>query len=410
MNARAIRFPLFDGVRGLAALSVLVYHATFGGYNGLPSPLRELLGHLDVGVTIFFVISGFLLYHPFVLAHFRNERAPRVRAYAARRFLRIVPCYWVALTVVALWLGLHEVFTADGIFTYYGFLQAYSADTFTGGIGQAWTLCVEVAFYAFLPVWALVMRRAQRRPERGRQPLRVQAIGIGVLFAASSAYLIWVLFSVVPSPASPYVKSFPGLLDQFALGMALAVASAWVETRDTVPRAVRLLRRMPSAPWLLAAVAFAVAASWKGGVFGAGGSKAGYLVQHELYSLTAVAVVVPAVLFGTGQGWGLAGRVLGSRALLYAGLWSYGIYLYHAAVVTKLAQPVRDLLPDGAGWQTVGLIVAVLVVTVPIAALSYYVIERPALSLKRHFPLFSDAARDSAVAEPAPAAPPAARG
>jgi peptidoglycan/LPS O-acetylase OafA/YrhL len=408
LNARADRFPLFDGVRGLAALSVLWFHVTFGGFNTLPSPIRELAGHLDVGVTIFFVISGFLLYRPFVLSRFRGEPLPRIRSYAVRRVLRIVPCYWVALTVVALWLGKDEVFTASGIPTYYGFLQAYADDTFAGGIGQAWTLCVEVAFYVFLPIWALAMHRVQRRPADARTVLRSELAGIGVVFAASSAYLVWVLAEVAPTPASPYVRSFPGLVDQFALGMALAVGSAWLETRETMPRAVAAMRRAPSAAWLVAAVAFAGASSLEGGVLGTSSSDAAYVGQHELYSLTAVAVVFPAVLFGAGRGWGFAGRVLGSRALMYAGLFSYGIYLYHVAVVDKLAQPVGDALPDGAGWQTLGLGAAVMAVTVAIAALSYYVVERPALSLKSRFPLLSPAARGEAITEPAPATPPVA--
>jgi peptidoglycan/LPS O-acetylase OafA/YrhL len=405
VNARADRFPLFDGVRGLAALSVLWFHVTFGGFNTLPSPIRELAGHLDVGVTIFFVISGFLLYRPFVLSRFRQEPLPRIRSYAARRVLRIVPCYWVALTVVALWLGRDDVFTASGIPTYYGFLQAYADHTFAGGIGQAWTLCIEVAFYAFLPLWALAMHRIGRHAAGSGRALTTELAGVAVLFAASGAYLLWVLSDVAPTPASPYVRSFPGLVDQFALGMALAVGSAWLETRETVPRAIATLRRAPSAAWLVAAAAFAGASSLKGGVLGTSSSDAAYIAQHHLYSLTAVAVVFPAVLFGAGRGWGFAGRVLGSRALMYAGLFSYGIYLYHVAVVDKLAQPVGDLLPDGAGWQTLGLGAAVLVVTVAIAALSYYVVERPALSLKSRFPLLSPAARDEAIAEPAPAAP-----
>src|SRR4051794_5593020 len=135
VNARLARFPLFDGARGLAALSVLVFHVTLGGYNALPSPIRELLAHLDVGVTLFFVISGFLLYRPFVLARFQGAPRPRTRSYAVRRVLRIVPGYWVALTVVALVLGEHSVFTASGIPTYYLFLQAYAGSTFAGGIG-----------------------------------------------------------------------------------------------------------------------------------------------------------------------------------------------------------------------------------------------------------------------------------
>src|SRR3954469_15306078 len=116
MNVRARNFPLFDGLRALAALSVLTFHAAyFAGIGVTDSPLKPYTGRLEVGVSVFFVISGFLLYRPFVRARLDDEPPPRTAAYAWRRFLRIVPGYWVALTVVALWLGVPGVFTASGI-------------------------------------------------------------------------------------------------------------------------------------------------------------------------------------------------------------------------------------------------------------------------------------------------------
>src|SRR5919199_254708 len=112
MNVRATRFPMFDGLRAVAALAVLCFHAAyFAGIGVTDSPLRPYAGRLEVGVSVFFVISGFLLYRPFVRARLESEPAPHAGAYAWRRFLRIVPGYWVALTVVALWLGLPGVFT-----------------------------------------------------------------------------------------------------------------------------------------------------------------------------------------------------------------------------------------------------------------------------------------------------------
>src|SRR5918911_5479930 len=113
MNARADRFPLFDSLRAIAALSVFAAHAylILEGF-GSPNPLRDVLVRLDVGVTIFFVISGFLLYRPFVRARLRSAPPPRPLAYAWRRLLRIAPAYWVALTIIAVWLGLGEVHEA----------------------------------------------------------------------------------------------------------------------------------------------------------------------------------------------------------------------------------------------------------------------------------------------------------
>src|SRR5215467_11624820 len=124
MNARATRFPLFDSLRAIAAISVLAFHA--GIVSGLLSSgswLKPYAARLDVGVSVFFLISGFLLYRPFTRARLLGESQPQTGAYAWRRFLRIVPAYWVALTIITICLGLPRVFSAAGIPIYYGFGQ-----------------------------------------------------------------------------------------------------------------------------------------------------------------------------------------------------------------------------------------------------------------------------------------------
>ena len=148
MNARADRFPLVDALRAIAALAVLGAHAAFfgGAYDG-HTALGPYAQRLDVGVTVFFLISGFLLYRPFLLARVDGEAAPATGAYAWRRFLRIVPAYWLALSVTVLALGTPGVFTADGLPTYYGLAQTYRTATIGGGLTQAWTLSIELAFY-----------------------------------------------------------------------------------------------------------------------------------------------------------------------------------------------------------------------------------------------------------------------
>ena len=115
MRTAGERFPLVDPLRAIAAIAVLGTHAAF--FAGAEYP-GSLVGHftqrLEVGVAIFFCISGFLLYRPFVAAREREQAMPAVGAYAWRRFLRIVPAYWVALTLSAWWLGTRGVFTGDG--------------------------------------------------------------------------------------------------------------------------------------------------------------------------------------------------------------------------------------------------------------------------------------------------------
>jgi peptidoglycan/LPS O-acetylase OafA/YrhL len=139
MTARARRFPLLDSVRAIAALSVLFFHAV-GIYGGaLSHPGRALVARMEVGVVIFLVVSGFLLYRPLVLDHLRGTPSPPVRAYAWRRVLRVVPAYWVALALATLIVPYHGVFTLGGVPTYFGFAQIYRSSTIGGGDPPAWT-------------------------------------------------------------------------------------------------------------------------------------------------------------------------------------------------------------------------------------------------------------------------------
>ena len=83
MNVRAGHFPLFDSLRAIAVLCVLGIHAaSYAALAGGREEIGPYAARLDVGVTIFFVISAFLLYRPFVRAGLRREPAPFVRAYA----------------------------------------------------------------------------------------------------------------------------------------------------------------------------------------------------------------------------------------------------------------------------------------------------------------------------------------
>src|SRR4051812_8854908 len=157
MGDRADRFPLMDSLRAIAVVAVLLTHASYFVAQSVTDVLMHL--RFDMGVTIFFVTSGFLIYRPWVRARLRGEPSPLVRVYAWRRFLRIVPGYWVALTVIALVVGVAGLFSWSGAAIYYGFLQIYSPKHVTGGLVQAWSLCIELAFYLFVPLYALAMAR-----------------------------------------------------------------------------------------------------------------------------------------------------------------------------------------------------------------------------------------------------------
>jgi peptidoglycan/LPS O-acetylase OafA/YrhL len=406
MNARAERFPLFDGLRAIAAVSVLVYHAAFFAAATSPDQtVTQYTGHFDVGVTVFFLISGFLLYRPFVRSHLNGEPEPSALAYGWRRLLRIAPAYWVALTVVALWLPLPYVFRGAGIPIYYGFSQIYVFGDSINGIGQAWTLCVEVTFYAFLPIWALAMRFAARSGDR-RRVLSVELAGLAGLFLLSTLYKVWALHHIAPSNLdSPrFLMPLPNFLDQFAIGMAIAAASVWYEGRP-LPRPLQLVRRMPGAFWAVALVGLwfvSTQIGFHGNVFQIE-SRSMHLERHELYTLVATALLLPAVFALPGRG--VVGRLLASRPLRYLGLVSYGIYLYHLAIVSKLQIWLGHRLHGGFVVHFAAYFVLALAGATAIASLSYYLVERPALRFKGLLGTTPPAARGEAIVEPAPASP-----
>jgi peptidoglycan/LPS O-acetylase OafA/YrhL len=394
---REPRFPLLDSVRAIAALSVLVFHAGFWSDITLTgSALAPFLSRLDVGVTIFFVLSGFLLYRPFVRARLERTPSPRAVAYGWRRALRILPAYWVALTVIALVIPKPDTFEPGHAVVYYGLLQIYG-DLVFGGISQAWTLCVEVTFYALLPLWALAMTRL---PATARSELTALA-------ALAAVGVAWTLVAVLSAADPDHANSgrmlvwLPAYLDHFAIGMALAVLSV-----GGPPRALEWIGRRPWVAWLTAAAAFTVVAVGIGlspeNRLDAPMTAAQTVARHWLYAVVAVGVLLPAIVGPPRVG--AVRRLLGRRWLLYLGVISYGIYLWHNAVMEELTGHVgRDgTWADFAAYLAAGVVVAIVV-----ASISWRLVERPILRLKRLVPDRAQPLRDPE--SHAPVAAPAGR-
>jgi peptidoglycan/LPS O-acetylase OafA/YrhL len=408
VNVRATRFPLFDSLRAIAALAIVGTHAAvFAGVYDHDTLLRPYAARLEAGVAVFFVISGFLLYRPFIRARLEGTHSPRTAAYAWRRFLRIAPAYWVALTAIAIWLGTPDVFTAAGIPTFYALGQGYRESAIGGGLTQAWSLTIEVAFYVFLPLYAWLVARLA-----GRRGLRAEVTGVLVLVAVSGLWKAAALAGGDPDKVliTPQLIALPGYLDQFALGMGLAVLSVWLERRDKdeLPRVLRPLDRFPSIAWATAALAFWAVSTQVGltGRFFEDMPADSYIARHYLFGLIGLGLVLPAVVGD--QTRGIVRRALALRPLLWLGLVSYGIFLWNIAGLVWLdgrGLGGTAVLGSFLGWFVLGAAVSAL-----LGALSYYVVERPALSLKRLIPEREDVARGEAIAEPAPVtalAPPA---
>ncbi len=365
------RFPHLDGVRAIAALSVLVSHTSgltgFAPSNGLLGPATA---RFNVGVTIFFVLSGFLLYRPFVAARLADRDGPQIGGYGRRRALRILPAYWLALTFLAIWPGLNGVFTKDW-WVYYGFAQNLRGGWIVQGIPPAWTLHVEVTFYLLLPFLALAAARALRgRP--APEQLRLELAGIAALGLVSLALRTW-RFEVDPGQVQAF--TLLQLFLWFALGLALAVVSAHVADRPPAQRPgwVRLVAARPWIPWAtaLAVLLFSTRIGLPTTPLVVYDAKR-WFAEHVLYALMAVLVVLPAAIGTDGGGW--VRRLLAWRPLAYVGVVSYGVYLWHLPLAGEV-NPWLGPRIDELGFPIVTL--AVFALSLAAASLSYHLVERP---------------------------------
>ncbi len=360
------RFPRFDSLRAIAALSVLLGHTVTQHYT-LSEHRKLFLGAVQVadqGVAIFFLISGFLLYRPFLVARL-GGRPIRLRDYARRRFLRIVPAYWVALSLFLL-AGFVTGVTGRNWWEFYGFAQVYSPQSIASGIGVAWTLCIEVSFYVILPLFAAAAAGLgrERGSVRGDCALLV-LLSIGSLVFRGHFHA----FSDFAT-----VRTLPGTFLWFALGMGLAIASV-VDPGPALTRSTRAVAQRPTLWWvsaiLTSAVLFVLIDSRQ--------TVAVQLAVYVLYGVVALFVLLPGT-FGDDAG-GLPQRVLGWRFLAWVGLISYSLYLYHTIVIAQIQKALTQI---GVANGYAILLVSALVLSIACAAVSYYLVERPAMRLRKH--------------------------
>jgi peptidoglycan/LPS O-acetylase OafA/YrhL len=324
--------PALDGLRAVAAAAVLLTHVAFRTGETSRGAGGALLARLDVGVAVFFVLSGFLLY--------RSTRP--LRRYALRRVARILPAYWVLLAVVAVFWSVPA--------THWWLGQTYLGQL-AGPLTQTWSLCAEVAFYAVLPVLAWLARRWEWPVLAGCVVVAFGWIAGVHLLGLPDRMLLWL----------------PGHLDWFAVGMAVAAVAA-----RGVPAWLAQLAAWPGTCWAAAgALLFLLSGPVAGPLTLAPVPGPAAVTKEAAYALVAALLLVPAAL-GPQRG------LLASEPLRLLGRVSYGVFLWHLVVL--------DVVYRITGWaEFSGRVLAVALLTgtfsVALGWLSWTLVERPALRL-----------------------------
>lgn len=336
------RIPSLDGLRALSILLVFWGHlAGTRGFVRLPKRWEHWLDFSELGVRIFFVISGYLIS---TLLFREQEQAGSIRLgrFYLRRTLRIFPAYYALLAVVALLVATREAVVMPG-----DFLHALTYTTNYHAIrswyvGHTWSLSVEEQFYLLWPAAVVLLGRA------------------GAITAAIAVLIVVPVLRVASwwfSPDSrPLIgETFQTTADAIAAGCVLAGAQGWLRNRSV------WTKPMDAATWWLVPLAV--------------------VLLSRLRDHPSVDLSIGMTLTNVGIVWMIDrclvrphqdfARVLNWAPAVFVGTMSYSLYLWQQLFLNRrsaapwCAFPVNVLLALACAW------------------LSYRWIERPMLALRQ---------------------------
>jgi peptidoglycan/LPS O-acetylase OafA/YrhL len=355
------RSQIIDALRAIAALMVLADHTMLQLPGAVATAVSRILG---VGLFIFFAVSGYLIAGPFLRALVRGDQLPRMGVYATRRAARIYPAYWIAFAAAALLIP-----PVSGIHPYQipvHLLLLQSSWPHVGEpaaiLGVAWTLGIEVAFYVFVPLAAVLLRAlhpGRWSPDR----LAMLVVGAG---AASVAWTYFVIVHVGSSTSTPALFAQIGLqmwFFAFCPGMLIALATLAQEETGEWQWYRRLTKR--SAVPLTAA-----ALLWAGGYALERTNRPGLVATSTPMYVIACGLVVVCLV--------TAGSWIRRPAAVLApvGLISYGMYLWHFIVIQFIWRHT-SIGTYALGLHWLADVVLLVAITVLLATASWFGIERP---------------------------------
>lgn len=325
-----MRLRTIDGLRGIAALAVVLFHLngaaekSYGAWA--PAWVRWLFGQGFLGVEVFFVLSGF------VIAYSVRNAVPTfafLGRFALRRLVRLDPPYWVAIALESglIWATYHEWPAVSRVAAHLVYAQNIV------GAGDIlpifWTLCYEVQFYLFL-VAALVV--GQHLPRR-RQ---IATAAFVVLFLAS----LYVRYGIGPVgvPGLALIRWFQFFLGVLVWWVVSGTASRW---------------------WLVAAWVATAAAG----------------LTHRPQELLPIAI--SALLWWSYRRDGMA-SILSARPWQFLGAISYSLYLLHLPIGWRLMRaPELMLGAHLSPWSVGALYLVVLAVVIVVSWVAWRFWERP---------------------------------
>ena len=373
-------FPEVESLRGVAIALVFLYHVagfvdgTRGQRLGLVvSPLRAFVHGGQTGVSLFFVLSAFLLSLPFLAESAGNVRVNR-RRYYERRALRILPLYWTAVMATSVAQAHRPTDVLRGA-PYLFFLNSLPAFNRTLAPLNApwWSLATEVQFYLLLPLLPSALGS-----RRGRYAAAVGLLGYVAVYVA---FLRGALVAESIEWRIVLAHSVFGRAPVFAAG--ILVAGLFHRFGD------RMQRWCSQQPLVRAGGADAMFLALLVGL----GCLLRQVVFHGYWEMELAAQawhVLEGVLWGAVLFLLLVAPVrikplFANRPLAMIGLLSYSIYLVHVPLLYLSLKPLYFPEPGtfaGWHWTDVARIAALAAACLAVSTMTYRVIERPFLVRK----------------------------
>ena len=366
------RIDVLDGLRGFAVLLVVLFHVwqiswfDISRLTGRQVNLWWLPKVGFIGVEMFFVLSGFCIAYPFAFA---AGKSMGWKEFYRRRALKILPSYWLVILVAG-------VFFADGptqgkpLFewlTHLTLTQNWFFESYYSLLGPAWSLGVEVQFYALFPLILIPLRR---------WPL-VAALGLA-LIAVFWRRWAWDVSGGDAGFYTMRINQLPGCLDLFACGMLAASAVAGVKKNHA---GRRWIAPLSSIVCLTALVALLLLLRG----FEHSVSLPLDTPRWQARWRLPIGLLTGLVAAGGALGYPLVGRALAIFPLRFLALISYNLYLWHKPLADFLLKhgvpaastpdPHDDLLWQGS---FAGAAIGLSVLT---ASLVTFAFERPLLRL-----------------------------
>lgn len=356
-------FSQLDSLRVFAVLMVIFSH--WAGYHENLWNDDIFWFNGEVGVKMFFIISGFLITGILLQERYRSEQLQLskqhiTKSFYIRRFLRIFPAYYATIFTALLLSHPDMLQSWKWHVTYLSNLLFALRGEYMGDVSHFWSLAVEEQFYLAWPIMILFL------PQRWLLPSIMFCIGIAPIFRYTCMFILKqndVTVSVLPMSS----------LDCLAAGALLAYIKSHYTSDVLREQGLKILRTVS----LVSGVAFFAfnlfvsfpqAYDWYA-VF----------VSRLLLVPTLLGIVI---LFANGFK-GAIGRILESRLFVFPGKISYGIYLFHFFIPGMTSWVMARI-----GWAPHVIILLLLNICLlfSIASISWYFLENPVNNLKKYFP------------------------